>query len=262
MTERKKPTRKRAKKRKATKRKPPNSPRRGDTTRGADGLTDGERRFCAEFLKDFNGTQAAIRAGYAVKGAPTQATRMLKRANVAAAISRLASENEKKLDLSAERTLRELARIAFFDPREVVDWITHQVGTVDLPDPDDPEKCNTVELGHTQVTLKDAKDLSPDAAAAISEVSQTKEGMLKIKFHSKPQALNILARHHGLIIDRAQVDIRMIIGSMNAEQLDRYEYQLDERIRALGAQAHVEGTTVEVDERESARKLRAASKTI
>lgn len=43
-----------------------------------------EERFCREFLKDFNGTRAAIRAGYSEKSAASQSSRMLKRPAVVA----------------------------------------------------------------------------------------------------------------------------------------------------------------------------------
>ena len=38
--------------------------------------------FCHEYQKDFNGTRAAIRAGYSERSAPTTAARLVKRADV------------------------------------------------------------------------------------------------------------------------------------------------------------------------------------
>lgn len=41
-----------------------------------------ERKFVQEYLKDMNGTKAAIRAGYGARSAASQASRMLRRAAV------------------------------------------------------------------------------------------------------------------------------------------------------------------------------------
>lgn len=46
-----------------------------------------QRRFVEEYLKDRNGTQAAIRAGYGRAGASVQAVRLLRNARVRAAIA-------------------------------------------------------------------------------------------------------------------------------------------------------------------------------
>lgn len=80
-------------------------------------LTDKKKRFCDEYLIDFNGTQAAIRAGYSEKTANEQAARLL--ANVS--IQEYLNEKKKKLaeksDISLEKVLNEYAKIAFTDIR-------------------------------------------------------------------------------------------------------------------------------------------------
>lgn len=50
------------------------------------GLTRRQALFVSEYLIDRNGTQAAIRAGYAAKGAAAEASRMLKQPKIAAAM--------------------------------------------------------------------------------------------------------------------------------------------------------------------------------
>lgn len=42
-------------------------------------LTPQQERFCQEYAVDYNGTNAAIRAGYAEKTAASQASRLLKK---------------------------------------------------------------------------------------------------------------------------------------------------------------------------------------
>ena len=47
-------------------------------------------RFCREYIKDLNGTRAAIAAGYAKQSARITASRLLTNANISALIASLA----------------------------------------------------------------------------------------------------------------------------------------------------------------------------
>lgn len=69
--------------------------------------------FAQEYLIDFNGAQAAIRAGYSENTAASQASRMLKDANVKAFLDEKVKEREKKLEATAENVVTELSKIAF-----------------------------------------------------------------------------------------------------------------------------------------------------
>lgn len=74
-------------------------------------------RFCQEYVVDFNGTQAAIRAGFAPKGAHVQASRLLNAPKVAERVAELKAALAKKYEVTQERTLKQIARIAYGDPR-------------------------------------------------------------------------------------------------------------------------------------------------
>ena len=52
-------------------------------------MTAKQEHFCAEYAVDYNGTQAAIRAGYSEKNAANQASRMLRNAEVLARVGEL-----------------------------------------------------------------------------------------------------------------------------------------------------------------------------
>jgi hypothetical protein len=49
-------------------------------------MTDKQQRFVAEYLKDLNATQAAIRAGYSPKAANREGARLLSKVDISAAI--------------------------------------------------------------------------------------------------------------------------------------------------------------------------------
>jgi len=69
-------------------------------------------RFVQEYLIDLNGTQAAIRAGYAPESAHVTASRLLKNANVAAEVERLQRGNSYELDQMRTDVILGLKQIA------------------------------------------------------------------------------------------------------------------------------------------------------
>ena len=65
-------------------------------------LPDKRRRFVDEYIIDCNGTQAAIRAGYAPKAANEQAARLLANASIKAAVEEKLAEIRKKNEITAD----------------------------------------------------------------------------------------------------------------------------------------------------------------
>ena len=107
----------------------------------ASGPTPKQARFAAEYLKDFNATQAAIRAGYAERSAGTEGHRLLKHPEISALIAPKReeaiierAEAINRMVLSAERTRLEIARIAYFDPRRLFDKEGRPLALTDLDD--------------------------------------------------------------------------------------------------------------------------------
>lgn len=79
--------------------------------------------FIAEYKIDRNGRRAAIAAGYSEKSAAAQASRLLSKANIRAEVDSHYAEVVAKVQadtgITLERTLREIARIAYFDARRL-----------------------------------------------------------------------------------------------------------------------------------------------
>ena len=152
-----------------------------DKTGRKRGLTPKQQRFVEEYLVDLCATQAAIRAGYSAKTAYSAGQRLLKHVEVQAAIRKAAEERSKRTEITADRVLEEYARIGLGDIRHVVGWEADKV------------------------TLKPSEELTDDVAAAIGEVQQTSNGDLKVKLHSKVAALDAMAKHLGLFVNRHEV---------------------------------------------------------
>jgi phage terminase small subunit len=81
-------------------------------------LTKKQRIFVKEYLVDSNATRAARAAGYSKSSADQIGSRLLKHVKVAAELDRLTTKRCEKLEITADRVLAELARLAFVDPRK------------------------------------------------------------------------------------------------------------------------------------------------
>lgn len=75
-------------------------------------LTDKQKAFVSEYLKDFNGTQAAIRAGYARNSANEQAARMLAKDSVSKIVAETLRKKANEAELSVEWVLKHLKMVA------------------------------------------------------------------------------------------------------------------------------------------------------
>jgi len=144
--------------------------------RQASSLAATERRllFAREYLIDFNATQAAIRAGYSPKSATAQASLLLTKSDVQAAIADGQAKRVAKIEIRADTVLRELARLALADIAQAFD-----------------------EEG----ALRPIRDMPEDVRRAISSYEVDADGKVKVKFWSKPQTLESLGKHLRLFGD-------------------------------------------------------------
>jgi len=86
-----------------------------------DDLTPRQIRLCQEYMIDFNGQDAAIRAGYAENDAKVVASFTFAKPHVKAYLKELQSHTAKVLQISREKVLSTLSAMAFFDPANFYD---------------------------------------------------------------------------------------------------------------------------------------------
>ncbi len=128
--------------------------------------------------RQFNPTSAARAAGYAV---PSQAAnKLMKNPIIKAAVGRALYERQRKFEVTAERVLQELAAIAFFDPRKLVDECGLLLEMKDLP-------------GEVAAAIQSLKVLQ-SPGDGDSEATR----VIDYKFWNKVEALTLLVRHLGL----------------------------------------------------------------
>ncbi len=68
-------------------------------------MTAKQERFVAEYLIDLNATQAAIRAGYAEKGAAVEGSRLLANPKVAAAVAAAQAARSERTEITQDYVL-------------------------------------------------------------------------------------------------------------------------------------------------------------
>jgi len=83
-------------------------------------LTPKEARFVEEYIVDFNGTAAAVRAGYSARSARQIATENLSKPSIQAALKAAIEARSQRTGIAADRVLADLWAIVTADPRELV----------------------------------------------------------------------------------------------------------------------------------------------
>lgn len=74
-------------------------------------LNEKQKRFCNEYLKDLNGTQAAIRAGYSKKTANRIANRLLSKIDIRGYVKKLQAKTAEKNEITIQNLLDDLKEL-------------------------------------------------------------------------------------------------------------------------------------------------------
>ena len=147
-------------------------------------MTNKQKRFCAEYLIDLNATQAAIRAGYSTLTAGAIGAENLKKPQIRACIDKALAEQSKRTGVTADRVVRELAKVAFVNSDDVVDFDSATVKS-------DASKDDTAAIASVRVKTIPTKD---------------GEGIEReIKLADKLKALELLGKRFGLFTDNVNV---------------------------------------------------------
>jgi phage terminase small subunit len=171
-------------------------------------LSPKQERFVAEYLLDLNATQAAIRAGYSRDTARSIGSENLTKPDIAAAVEKAMAERSIRTEITADKVLRELARIGFSDIRRAVKWHSQvNVATVDA-DADMEALAGEGALRFAvanQVELVSSGEIDDETAAAVAEISQSSTGALRIKMYDKRAALVDIGKHLGMFKERVEL---------------------------------------------------------
>jgi phage terminase small subunit len=144
-------------------------------------LTPKQSRFVAEYLIDLNGKQAAIRAGYSAKTAEVQASQLLRIAKIQVALSAAIQARSRITEVTANRVLAELAKIAFANMR---DYWSKEGEMVDL---------HRLDQDLTAAVQEITIDETVDPSGVVRRHT-------RLKLHDKRGALDSLAQYLGMFV--------------------------------------------------------------
>lgn len=150
-------------------------------------MTPRQQAFVREYLIDLNASAAYRRAGYTSGNPNVNGPRLLANDRIAKAVSAAQAARAQATGVTAERVLQELARLAFGDVRAIF-----------------------TETGE----LRRPEDWPDDLAAAISSVELVTEAkgkgvvehVAKVRLWDKGRALELLARHLGMLNDKLKLE--------------------------------------------------------
>ena len=74
-------------------------------------LEEKQKMFCKEYLVDFNGTQAAIRARYSKKTANEQASRLLTKVNVQTYLKQLIEKRNERTNITQDDVVADIIKV-------------------------------------------------------------------------------------------------------------------------------------------------------
>ena len=141
-------------------------------------LSDKQKKFCEEYIIDFNQTQSAIKAGYSAKTAYSIGNENLKKPDIQAYIKELLSKREERTQITADMVVKEWAKIAFFDIRKIF----HKEGGLLNPHDLDDETATII----SSIKARDIK------------VGDDIETIKEYRLNDKMKALDMLAKHLGM----------------------------------------------------------------
>ena len=149
-------------------------------------LTHKHEAFKLEYLRTFKPKEAAIHAGFNPRSAASTASRLLKSPCMIEAIDQELKKRAKDSEVTQERIVKELAKIAFADPRKLYDGSGNLLPVCKL-DADTAAALGTVE------------------AVELASCGGTYSEVKKMRLIDKKGALDSLARHLGMFTDKQQI---------------------------------------------------------
>ena len=168
-------------------------------------LNQRQELFCREYIKDLNGTQAAIRAGYSPKTADRMAYELLKKPEIQAFVLQSKAERVEEVKIDANYVLKRLIEIDEMDVADILDD-----GGDFLPIRNWPKVWRTTLSG---------------LDIAIINSGDTESIIKKIKWPDKVKNLELLGKHIGVGAFTEKVDHTSSDGSMSPAKYDESMYK-------------------------------------
>lgn len=174
-------------------------------------LTDKQRLFCLYYVRCFNSTKAAIKAGYSRNTAMEQGYQLLQKTSVREEIHRLKQSRLNRELLDEHDIFQKYMDIAFADITDFVqfgqeeEYVIGQFGLVQVEDPVTGKKAPLKQKVNT-VRFKESDSID---GTLITEVKNGKNGA-SIKLADRMKALEWLAEHMDIATEEQKARIAVL----------------------------------------------------
>lgn len=160
-------------------------------------LVEKQKRFCQEYIVDYNGTQAVIRAGYSTNNPSQMAWELLEKPLVQEYFKALQSKQQERTGINADMVLQGLLRVANLDPRKLLD----NDGTLKpISEWDDDSALSVASIEFAALARPDGESIAKT---------------IKVRNNDRMKALELLGKHLGIFHPDSVVNnnINLIIDS-------------------------------------------------
>lgn len=161
----------------------------------SDELNDKQRLFCLYYVKTFNQTMAAIKAGYSPDRAHVTGSELVRNSKVAKEIRRLKANLQQGVFVDAMDVLNKYIKIAFADITDYAVFGKKEVEAMGMFGPMKDEDGNTIMV---EVNYVDFNDSTHVDGSIITEVKKGKDG-ISVKLADKMKALEMLSKYFDLL---------------------------------------------------------------
>lgn len=159
-------------------------------------MTNAQKRFCDEYLIDFNASRAYKAAYKSCKSdltARTNASKLLTKTNIQKYISEKQKEIEEKTEITQKKIIQELAKIALFNIKDIYNENGTLKKVTELDD-DTAKAISGVKIlqkaGAMKISLSKTNDEIP--------LEHIPEQTVEFKTNDKTKALELLGKHLGM----------------------------------------------------------------
>ncbi len=186
-------------------------------------LNERQRLFCLYYIKSFNQTMAAIKAGYEPSRAHVTGSELVRNSKVAAEIRRLKGTMTNELFIDAMDVLNKYIKIAFADITDFVEFGKKEV--VERDDEGKPLTDSNGEIVTYAINYVDFNNSDMVDGTILREVKQGKDG-ISVKLEGRMKALEKLELYFDLLPDKfkrriEEEKIQLQKEKLNSDQKDK-----------------------------------------
>lgn len=152
------------------------------------GLTPRNLKFIDNYINTGNATRSYIDAGYSPNGADVSSIRLLGNASVIEEVEKRRAEIAKRNDITSDKVINEIAKIAFANSEDFFDWDEQEVELI-------PDSGVFVKKG--VALMKTSEHLTRKHKACIKSIEEKQHGV-KLELYDKQKALDSLKQYLGV----------------------------------------------------------------